>query len=310
MGLYKHHKTVEDGPPKPLVPCADMCGVITAVGEGGSSATVPWKVGDRVVSIFNQTHLTGQVKAHHMASGLGLPLDGVLQTHRVFPSYGLVRAPEYMTDEEASCLPIAAVTAWMSINGMRPLGQPGGEGEVVLLQGTGGVSISGLQIAKASGAKVIVTSSSDDKLKKAQSLGADYLINYRSTPEWQEEVMKLTHDEGADIILECGGARTLRKSFDSVAFGGLINSIGYLSGKEDEAGDRTNVNVLALRRNVTLKGILNGPRERFEEMCEFYRKHEIHPVIDRVFEFDSSKEALQYLFSGGHFGKVVVKVKA
>ncbi|GME50528.1 putative zinc-binding dehydrogenase [Neofusicoccum parvum] len=308
MGLYKHHKTVSEGKTKPLVPCADACGVITAVGEG--SATIPWKVGDRVVSIFNQTHLKGQVKAHHMAHGLGLPLDGVLATHRVFPSYGLVKAPEYMTDEEASCLPIAAVTAWMAINGMRPMGQPGGAGEVVLLQGTGGVSISGLQIAKASGAKAIVTSSSDDKLKKAQSLGADFLINYRSNPEWQDEVMKLTGDEGADIVFECGGARTLRKSFDAVAFGGLINSIGYLSGKEDEAGDRTNVNVLALRRNVTLKGILNGPRERFEEMCDFYRQHEIHPVIDRVFEFDLANEALGYLFSGGHFGKVVVKVRA
>lgn len=157
---------------------------------------------------------------------------------------------------------------------------------------------------------MIVTSSSDDKLRKAQRLGADYLINYRSTPEWQDEVMKVTDDEGADIIFETGGARTLRKSFDSVAFGGLINSIGYLSGKEDEAGDRTNVNVLALRRNVTLKGILNGPRERFEEMCDFYRKHEIHPVIDREFPFDAAGEALQYLFSGGHFGKVVVKIKA
>ncbi|KAB2579173.1 Alcohol dehydrogenase superfamily zinc-containing [Lasiodiplodia theobromae] len=308
MGLYNHHKSVGHGQPEPLVLCADMCGVVTAVGEG--AATVPWKVGDRVASIFNQTHQKGQVKAKDMASGLGLPLDGVLQTHRVFPSYGLVKVPEYMTDQEASCLPIAAVTAWMAINGMRPLGQPGGEGEVVLLQGTGGVSICGLQIAKASGAKVIVTSSSDDKLRKAQRLGADYLINYRSTPEWQDEVMKVTDDEGADIIFETGGARTLRKSFDSVAFGGLINSIGYLSGKEDEAGDRTNVNVLALRRNVTLKGILNGPRERFEEMCDFYRKHEIHPVIDREFPFDAAGEALQYLFSGGHFGKVVVKVKA
>lgn len=164
--------------------------------------------------------------------------------------------------------------------------------------------------ANANDVKAIVTSSSDDKLKKAQSLGADFLINYRSNPEWQDEVMKLTGDEGADIVFECGGARTLRKSFDAVAFGGLINSIGYLSGKEDEAGDRTNVNVLALRRNVTLKGILNGPRERFEEMCDFYRQHEIHPVIDRVFEFDLANEALGYLFSGGHFGKVVVKVRA
>ncbi|KAF2089780.1 alcohol dehydrogenase [Saccharata proteae CBS 121410] len=308
MGLYKHHKTMDSNKPEPIVPCADACGIITSVGEGKS--TVPWKVGDRVVSIFNQTHLTGQVKAEHMKYGLGLPLPGVLTTHRVFPSYGLVKVPDYMTDEEASCLPIAAVTAWMSVNGMRPFGQPGGKDETVLLQGTGGVAISGLQIAKASGAKVIVTSSSDEKLKKAKAMGADFLVNYRTNPEWQDEALKVTNGEGVDIIFETGGARTLRKSFDAIAFGGLINSIGYLSGKEDDAADKTNMNVLALRRNVTLKGILNGPRDRFEEMCDFYAKHEIHPVVDRVFGFDESKEALRYLFSGGHFGKVVVKVKA
>lgn len=148
MGLYGHHKTLGSGPPKPLVPCSDMCGTVAAVGDGA----VGWKVGDRVLSTFTQSHLTGQIRARDMASGLGKPLDGVLQTYRVFPATGLVRAPEYLTDEEACCLPIAAVTAWMAINGLRPLGQPGGRGEVVLLQGTGGVSLTGLQIAKASGA--------------------------------------------------------------------------------------------------------------------------------------------------------------
>jgi NADPH:quinone reductase-like Zn-dependent oxidoreductase len=148
MGLYKHHKTVGSGDPEPLVPASDMCGVIEAVGEGVTA----WKAGDRVLSIFNQGHQTGQIKEEVMATGLGLPLQGVLQTHRVFPETGLVKAPEYLTDEEAACLPIAAVTAWMSINQFRPLGQPGGRGEVVVLQGTGGVSISGLQIAHAAGA--------------------------------------------------------------------------------------------------------------------------------------------------------------
>ena len=120
--------------------------------------------------------------------------------------------------------------------------------------------------------------------------------------------MKLTSDAGADIIFENGGAQTLRKSFDCVAFGGLINCIGYLSGKEDEAGDRTNTNVLCLRKNVTLKGLLNGPKDRFEEMLEFYTKHEIKPVVDKVFGFRESKEALKYLFAGSHFGKVVIRV--
>lgn len=122
--------------------------------------------------------------------------------------------------------------------------------------------------------------------------------------------MKLTNGDGVDIILECGGAKTLRKSFDCIAFGGLIDCIGYLSGKEDEPSDRVNANVLALRRNVTLKGILNGPRDRFEEMLRFYEQHKIKPVVDRVFPFHEAKEAFQYLFSGGHFGKVVIRVKS
>lgn len=150
MGLYDHHKTLSSAPPDPLVPCSDMCGTVVAVGDGAAGG---WQVGDRVLSTFTQSHLTGQIRARDMASGLGKPLDGVLQTHRVFPATGLVRTPAHLTDEEACCLPIAAVTAWMAINSLRPLGKPGGRGEVVLLQGTGGVSISGLQIAKASGAK-------------------------------------------------------------------------------------------------------------------------------------------------------------
>ncbi|KAM0327118.1 hypothetical protein ACHAQA_006248 [Verticillium albo-atrum] len=305
MGLYNHHKTINSGDIEPLVPCSDMCGQVVAVGEGAQ-----WSVGDRVLSIFNQEHLTGQIKAPIMASGLGLPLEGVLQSHRVFPATGLVRAPAHMSDEEAACLPIAAVTAWMSINQFRPIGQSGGKGETVLFQGTGGVSVSGLQIAHAAGAKTIITSSSDAKLEKAKALGADHVINYRTTPNWDEKVMELTGQEGADIILETGGAQTLRKSFSSIAYGGTISCIGYLSGKQDDAGDRTNVNLLALARNVTLKGILNGPRDRFEEMVRFYEEHQIRPVVDRVFGFEEGKEALEYLFSGSHFGKVVVKVDA
>lgn len=155
---------------------------------------------------------------------------------------------------------------------------------------------------------MIITSSSDEKLQRAKALGADSLINYRDTADWQNAVLDAASSRGADIIFENGGAQTLRKSFDCIAFGGLINCIGYLSGKEDAVGDRTNTNVLALRRNVTLKGLLNGPAERFEEMLAFYEKHQIRPVVDRVFAFGEAKEALQYLFTGGHFGKVVIRV--
>lgn len=155
---------------------------------------------------------------------------------------------------------------------------------------------------------VIITSSSDEKLAQAKELGADYTINYRTNPDWEKTVMEVTNNHGADIVLETGGAKTLKKSFDCIAFGGLIDCIGYLSGKVDEPEDRTNVNVLALRRNVTLKGIINGPKDRFEEMIKFYEKHQIRPVVNRVFSFDEAKEAFNFLYSGSHFGKVVITV--
>ncbi|ROV90423.1 hypothetical protein VSDG_08429 [Cytospora chrysosperma] len=307
MGLYGHHKSINATTHEPLVLCSDMCAEVVAVGPNVSS----WQIGDRVMGTFCQDHLTGVIKESLMATGVGLPLQGVLQDYRVFPETGLVRVPEYLTDEQASCLPVAAVTAWMSINGLRPTGQPGGKGEVVLVQGTGGVSISGLQIAKASGATTILTSSSDEKLAQGRELGADYTINYRTNPDWQDKVMEFTGGNGADIIFEVGGAKTLRKSFKCVSFGGVINSIGYVTGKQDDPkDDLTNINVLALSRTVTLRGIINGPRDRFEEMCDFYSKHQIRPVVDRVFEFGQVKEALKYLYGGAHFGKVVIRVAA
>lgn len=285
-----------------------MCGTVVV------SRSSRFKAGARVMAIFNQTHLTGQATQADLASGLGLPLPGVLTEYRCFPASGLVPAPAYMSDEEAACLPIASVTAWMCINGMRPIGQPadgGSKKETVLLQGTGGVSVAGLQIAKAAGLGAIITSSSDDKLERAKKdLGADTGINYRTHWEWQDPVMKATDGRGADIIFETGGSRTLRKSFESVAFGGLINCVGYLSGKEEEqdAGGKVSVSVLTLRRNVTLRGVLNGPRDRFEEMVAFYEKHKIRPVVCRVFEMDEADEAVRFLAEGGHFGKVVVRV--
>ncbi|CAH0032797.1 unnamed protein product [Clonostachys rhizophaga] len=317
QGEYTHHSSLDNG--QPLVPCSDMAGEIVA------SKSPRWeKTGARVLSIFNQTHLTGQIKESDLASGLGFPLPGVLAQYRVFPDYALVPIPDYLSDEEACTLPIAAVTAWTSINGFRPLGQyldlTGSQAKdekkpppVLLAQGTGGVSVAALQIAHAAGLATIVTSSSDDKLDRARKeLGADTGINYRTHWEWHEFVLEATAGTGADYILETGGADTLRRSFACVAFGGTIACIGYLSGKDDGESDgglnRLNVNVLALRRNVTLKGILNGPRDRFEEMLGFYEKKEIRPVVDKVFKFEEAKEAFKYLAKGAHFGKVVIKV--
>jgi len=315
MGLYNHHKSVEH--PPALVPCSDMCGVVIAVGASSNNTSDPYKnpafqlkEGDRVISTFAPTHLTGQVQERDLANGLGGPISGVLTQYRVFPTYGVVKIPDYLSDEEASCLPIAAMTAWMSLNAPRPKGDIVGPGENIVCQGTGGVAIAGLQIASAAGANVIITSSSDKKLERAQKLGAQTLINYGSTPDWEVNVLKSTNNAGADIIFELGGAKTLRKSFECIRFGGTIACIGYLSGKQDEGEDRTNTNLLCLKRNVTLKGIINGPRDRLEEMLQFYQEKQIRPVVDRVFKFEEGREALEYLFSGGHFGKVVVKVKA
>ncbi|KAI0548909.1 hypothetical protein F4679DRAFT_573888 [Xylaria curta] len=305
MGVYGNHKSAKQG--NEVVPTSDCCGTVVKIGRGVSNLGL--KEGDRVASIFNQTHLTGQMVAEHFDSGLGLPLSGCLTQYRVFPAYGLVKVPQYLTNDEVACLPIATVTAWMSINTFQPIGQPlQGKDKVVLLQGTGGVSIAGLQIAKALGLTTIITSSSDAKLERAKKLGADHTINYNKEPNWDEVALKLTNGRGVDVVLECGGAQTLTKSFRCVAFGGLISAFGYRSGKEDAAGDRVNTNVLALSRNVTLKGILNGPKDRFEEALRLYEKEQIQPVIDRTFEFEQADEALKYLFSGSHFGKVVVKV--
>ena len=315
MGLYNHHKSVEH--PPAIVPCSDMCGIVVAVGPTSNDTSDPYKnpafrlqTGDRVISTFAPTHLTGQAYAKDIANGLGGPAPGVLTQYRVFPTYGVVKIPEYISDAEASCLPIAAMTAWMSLNCMRPKGEIVGKGEMIVCQGTGGVSISAAQIAAAAGADVIVTSSSDEKLQRAKKLGAKETINYRSDPDWDNTVLSATDDKGADIIIEVGGATTLRKSFECVRFGGLIACIGYLGGKQDEAGDRTNTNLLCLKRNVTLKGILNGPRDELERMLRFYDEKKIRPVVDKEFKFEEADEALKYLFSGGHFGKVVVRVKA
>ncbi|PYH87364.1 alcohol dehydrogenase, partial [Aspergillus ellipticus CBS 707.79] len=312
-GEYTHHKATSGTSHPPTTPCSDMCGTITALGAG----VTKWRVGDRVLSTFLPDHVAGQVTEKELSGSLGHPAPGVLAEYRVFAEHSLVGAPGGMSEVEASTLPIAGVTAWVSLvnrgwmGGKRETEGEGRllEGKTVLVQGTGGVAVMGLLIGRALGGSVIVTSSSDEKLSQAKSLGATYTINYVTTPDWDVEVNRLTHGHGADIILETGGARTLRKSFECIAFGGLINCIGYLSGKVDEPEDRVNVNVLTLRRNVTLQGIINGSRERFEEMVEFFGREGVKPVVNRVFGFGEVREAFGFMERGGHFGKVVVKVE-
>lgn len=232
-----------------------------------------------------------------------------------------------MSDEEACTIQVAGITAWMAMNGQRPLGSPGGKGEVVLIQGMEGVAINGLQIAKASGAtdsslsfylkfvegqgKLILKSHHHFFLGRQtcsrQALGADHTINYITTPDWDIEVLRLTSGRGADIIFENGGALTTAKSFNCIRFGGLFNAIGYVSGTVDPVEERMNINVQAIRKNVVLVGLLNGPRDRVEDMLGFYEKHGIRPVIDKIFGFEEAEEALQYSWSGNHLGRLLLR---
>lgn len=312
-----------------------MCGIV--VDASKTSGTRRFQNGARVMAIFLLSHLRGDVQEEDVASGLGLPLPGVLAQYRCLPAESLVAVPDYLSSAEASCLPLATTTAWTALNWMAPLAGTGakqvGKKEVtgggkkqqtVLLQGTTAVALAGLQIAKAAGLKAVITGSTDEFITRAKDeLGADEGINSQTHWEWEGEVMKATDNRGADIIFETGGgARTLHKSFKCVSFGGLINCIGSLSGQTDDGDDpgdggggktpklhRLNVNALALARNVTIKGVLNGGRDRLEEALAFYEKNGIKPVVDKTYTFKEAADALAYVKKGKHFGKVVITVE-
>jgi 2-desacetyl-2-hydroxyethyl bacteriochlorophyllide A dehydrogenase len=277
----------------PLVPFSDGAGEVVAVGGG----VTRWQIGDHVCPIFMQGWIDGEVTFEKARTALGGDRDGVLREFAVFDESGLVRIPEYLTFEEAAVLPCAALTAWHALvesGGVRA-------GDTVLVQGTGGVSVFALQIAKAFGATVIVTSSSDEKLARAKELGADELINYKATPDWEKTVSEITNRRGVDHVVEVGGAGTLSKSIASVRMGGHIALIGVLAGNAD-------VNWMPIfMKAIKLQGIFVGSRAMFESMNAFFAKHEIRPVIDRVFEFDQAREALRMMESAVHFGKLVVR---
>lgn len=219
-----------------------------------------------------------------------------------------MRIPDYLSFEEASCLPCAALTAWNALYGLAAV-RPG---QTVLLQGTGGVATFGLQIAQAAGAVTIVTSSSDEKLERARKLGARHTINYRKTPDWAAEAKRITRGEGVDHIIEVGGTLTLQASFDAIAFNGFIHSIGHITnpdplgkGKDLRGPDAA---FLALDRLCVLRGVVVGSREQLQDMLACFAADEIRPVIDRMFEFEKAREAYEYLWSESHMGKVVIRI--
>lgn len=282
--------------PLPLIPLSDGAGEVVAVGSGVTRV----KIGDRVMGNFCQEWLGGEFQWRYWTrTCLGGPLPGMLREYALLSEQGVVPIPDHLTYEEAATLPCAAVTAW---NALVCIGQIRA-GETVLIQGTGGVSLFALQFARMHGARIIATSSSDTKLAKVREMGASEGINYKTTPDWDAATKELTSGAGVDHIVEVGGAGTLPRSLRAIRPGGKIHLIGVLSSPENPAPiDPAPI----LNRAIQVRGLLVGSREMFEEMNRAIRLHELRPVIDRVFPWEEAREALEYVRSGAHFGKVVL----
>jgi NADPH:quinone reductase-like Zn-dependent oxidoreductase len=279
---------------RPMVPLSDGAGVVEEIGPG----VTRFKKGERVAACFMQKWINGRVTREKSASALGGAIDGVLREFAVFSEEGLVRAPESLNDEEVAALPCAAVTAWHALF-EKERAVPGSS---VLIQGTGGVSIFALQFAHATGLRTMVTSSSDEKLGRAKKLGADETINYRTTPNWEAEARKLTNGDGVDHVVEVGGSGTMPRSLRAVRMEWTISVIGALSG-----ADATISPTGILMNSVRLQGIFVGSRAMFERMNRAIEFHGLKPVIDRAFEWTEIKDALRYMESQQHFGKICLR---
>lgn len=283
-------------PTVPRVPVSDGVGEVVAVGENVTRV----KPGDRVAGLFLPKWLGGELNAEDYISPLGgAAVDGVLAEYVVFNENAVVKTPLNLTAEESATLPVAAITAWHAVVRRSQVKA----GETILIQGTGGVSLFALQFARALGALPIVISSSDEKLKKAKNLGASLTINYKTFPDWDAKVLELTVGKGVDHVIETVGGANLNKSLNAVKISGTIGFIGLIAGLS--ASIETYQFVV---KNISIYGIETGSREMFEEMNGFIETHRMKPVIDKIFAFDQVKEALKYLESGAHFGKVVVKI--
>ena len=280
---------------RPVVPLSDGAGTVEAVGEGVTG----FAPGDRVVNAFFRDWTAGEPDEAAMCSAHGGGIDGVLAEKAVFPERALLPIPEHLNFEEAACLPCAAVTAWQAlfVKGNFTAGQS------VLCLGTGGVSVFALQLAKAAGATVYITSSSDEKLERAQALGADGTVNYKTTPDWHKAVRDLTAGRGVDHVVEVGGLGTLEKSLRACALNGRIALIGVLTGFDGAVNPMP-----CIFNRLSIDGIYVGSRAMFADLNRCLAANEIRPVIDRTFDFDEAVDAYHHLQSGSHFGKVVVSI--
>ena len=288
-----------------VVPACDGAGEITAVGEG----VVHFKIGDRVSPNYNQDHIGGQLTEEAMASSLGGEIDGCLRQYGVFRALSCVKVASPLSYEEAATLSCAALTAWNALYGVA--GKALRPGQTVLIQGTGGVSLFGAQFALEAGAKVILTSSSNDKIATVKKhLGEKNVltINYSETPEWGKKAKELTGGRGVDHILEVGGAQTLKQSFEALAFGGSIALIGFLDQGTGPTMSVTEMFMGTLLRNASIRGVAIGSVEQYNAMNAAIETHKIKPIIDKVFEFEDLKSAYEYQWSQKNVGKVVIKV--
>jgi NADPH:quinone reductase-like Zn-dependent oxidoreductase len=278
-----------------LIPLSDGAGEVIEVGPGVTRI----KVGDRVAGCFFQRWPGGEPAADIHASALGGGIDGMLAEYAVLEEDGVVTIPSDLSLEEGATLPCAGVTVWNAITEHAKLLA----GQIMLLQGTGGVSILGLQFARAMGIQAIITSSSDEKLKRAQSLGANHAINYKTTPDWDKVAIEFTGGRGVDHVVEVGGAATLARSFGAIRIGGKITIIGNLGGTATELNPS-----LILARRANVQGITVGSTQMFAAMLRAIEGNRIKPVIDRIFAFDETREAYRHMASGAHFGKIVIRV--
>ncbi len=279
----------------PRVPISDGAGEVVAVGE----AVTAWKTGDRVVIPFFPAWLDGELTSAKAASGLGGDVDGLLREFAAIRADALLPIPAHLSFAQAAALPCAAVTAW---NGLFVAGNLQPE-QTLLLQGTGGVSLFGLQFGAMMGANIILLSSSDAKLERARAMGAQHTINYRTTPDWEKQVREITDGRGVDLTLEVGGIGTLPRTLKATAYAGHVSLIGVLSGisGEIQLGQ-------ILHKALTVRGIYVGSRTMFQKMNEVIFQHRLEPVIDRMFSFDQAVDAFRHFESAAHFGKVVIQL--
>jgi NADPH:quinone reductase-like Zn-dependent oxidoreductase len=277
-----------------VIPLSDGAGEVTEVGPGVTRV----KAGDRVAASFFPRWMGGPIRAENVQIALGGSIDGMLAEYALIEEDALIKLPDHFSFDDGATLPCAALTAWqaLAVHGQVV------PGDIVLMQGTGGVSIFALQFAKLMGARTIITSSSDEKLARAKALGADHTINYKTTPEWDKAALEITGGYGVDQVIEVGGSRTLEQSLRAVRIGGSISVIGVLTG----AGEINPTFILGRRADV--RGMSVGSVEMFHAMVRAIEATKLKPVIDKVFGFDEGREAFRYMEAAKHFGKIVVRV--